>query len=140
MEEHELKIGDKVNLTIGRFTNLGIAVLVNEEYEGLLYKNEVHYLVREGQKMEGYVKKIREDGKFDVSFQKQGFRNVIDENKTSILEKLEKEGGFSECNDKSNPEAIKFHFKMSKKSFKSAIGGLYREKIIEITEEGIRIL
>ncbi|WP_196889388.1 DUF1040 family protein [Aureivirga sp. CE67] len=140
MEENELKIGDKVDIVIGRFTNIGIHVLVNEEYEGMLYKNEVYQKVREGQKLEGFVKKVREDGKVDVSLQKQGFRNSIDQNMEAVLQKLKEEGGYSECNDKSDPDSIKYHFKMSKKAFKSAIGGLYKQKKISISENGIKLL
>tara|TARA_B100000809_G_scaffold266716_1_gene330947 strand:+ start:1937 stop:2362 length:426 start_codon:yes stop_codon:yes gene_type:complete len=136
----ELEIGEEVDLVIGRFTNVGISVLVNDELEGMLYKNEIFQRVREGQKITGFVKFIREDGKIDVSLQPNGFLNKIGENETIILEKLKSlDGGFIGFNDKSNPEDIKYHFKMSKKSFKSAIGGLYRAKLILITEKGIEL-
>lgn len=136
----ELEIGEKVDLVIGRFTNVGISVLVNDEYEGLLYKNEVFQRVREGQKVQGYIKKLREDGGIDVSLQPIGFLNKIGDNEKTILEKLKNlDGGFIGYNDKSKPEDIKYHFKMSKKSFKSAIGGLYKAKLILITEKGIEL-
>lgn len=137
----ELEIGEKVDLVIGRFTNVGISVLVNDEYEGLLYKNEVFQRVREGQKLQGYIKKLREDGGIDVSLQPIGFLDKIGENEGFILEKLKSlDGGFIGYNDKSKPEDIKYHFKMSKKSFKSAIGGLYKAKKIDILENGIQLL
>lgn len=136
----ELEIGDQVDLVIGRFTNVGITVLVNDEYEGMLYKNEVFQRVREDQKLKGYIKFIREDGKLDVSLQPIGFLNKIGENENFILEKLKSlESGFIGYNDKSKPEDIKYHFKMSKKSFKSAIGGLYKAKLILITDKGIEL-
>mgnify|MGYP001031172536 CR=1 FL=1 len=137
----ELEVGEKVELVIGRFTNVGISVLVNDEYEGLLYKNEVFKRVREGQKVVGYIKKLREDGGIDVSLQPIGFLNKIGPNETIILEKLQSlDGGFIGYNDKSKPEDIKYHFKMSKKSFKSAIGGLYKAKRIVITDKGIELV
>lgn len=134
----DLEVGEQVELEIGRFTNVGITVLINYEHEGMLYKNEVYKKVREGQKLTGYVKMIREDGKIDVSLEAQGFLNKIGTNETIILEKLkESEDGFLALNDKSNPEDIKYHLKMSKKSFKSAIGGLYKNKQIVIAAKGI---
>ena len=137
----ELEVGEKVDLVIGRFTNIGISVLVNDEYEGLLYKNEVFQRVREGQKIQGYIKLLREDGGIDVSLQPVGFLNKIGENEAAILSKLKSlDGGFISFNDKSKPEDIKYHFKMSKKSFKSAIGGLYKAKIIEISDKGIQLI
>ena len=136
----ELEVGEKVELKIGRFTNIGISVLVNDEYEGLLYKNEVFQRVREGQKVTGYIKALREDGGIDVSLQPIGFLNKIGENEKIILEKLQSlASGFIGFNDKSKPEDIMYHFKMSKKSFKSAIGGLYKAKIIEISDKGIEL-
>jgi uncharacterized protein len=137
----ELTVGEKVNLVIGRFTSVGISVLIEDEYEGMLYKNEVYQRVREGQKLQGFVKLIREDGKVDVSLQPIGFLNKIGINETIILEKLQNDPeGFLALNDKSSPEDIKYHLKMSKKSFKSAVGGLYKDKLITISPEGIYLI
>ncbi|MGB2128844.1 MAG: DNA-binding protein [Flavicella sp.] len=136
----DFEIGEKVDLIIGRFTHVGISVLVNETEEGMLYKNEVYQKVREGQKLTGYVKFIREDGKLDISLQPIGFLNKIGENESYIMERLKvSEGGFLGLNDKSSPDDIKYHLKMSKKSFKSAIGGLYKAKLIVISEKGIHL-
>ena len=136
----ELEVGTKVDLVIGRFTNIGISVLVDGEYEGMLYKNEVFQRVREGQKLSGYVKFIREDGKLDISLQPIGFVNKIGENEAAVLEKLKQsEKGFLPLYDKSDPEDIKYHLKMSKKSFKSAIGSLYKSKLLVIASDGIYV-
>jgi|TARA_B100000767_G_scaffold246203_1_gene245592 uncharacterized protein len=136
----DFEIGEKVDLIVGRFTHVGISVLVNETEEGMLYKNEVYQKVREGQKLTGFVKFIREDGKLDVSLQPIGFLNKIGENESYILERLKTlEGGFLGLNDKSSPEDIKYYLKMSKKSFKSAIGGLYKAKLIVISDKGIHL-
>ena len=132
----ELKEGDKVDLVIGVQTALGYSVLINEAYEGLLYNNEVFSDVEEGMRTVGYIKKIREDEKIDVSLRPQGFKNVIDSDIDKILKKLE-EKGFLLLTDKSSPESIKFNLQMSKKAFKRAIGSLYKSKKIELQEDRI---
>ena len=118
----DLQEGDKVDLIIENRTALGYNVLINDEFDGLLYKNEVFTELEEGLEIEGYIKKIREDEKIDVSLRPQGFRNVIDNDVDKILDKLSRGNGFIPINDKSSPDSIKFHFEMSKKAFKRAVG------------------
>lgn len=132
----ELKEGDKVGLVIGVQTALGYTVLINESHEGLLYNNEVFSDIEEGMRTVGYVKKIREDEKIDVSLRPQGFKNVIDSDVDKVLRKLE-EKGFLLLTDNSSPESIKFHLQMSKKAFKRAIGSLYKSKKIKLEEDRI---
>ncbi|MGB0892279.1 MAG: DNA-binding protein [Flavobacteriaceae bacterium] len=136
----DLQEGDKVDLVIGQQTTLGFTVLINEEYEGLLYNNEVYTNIEEGVKTTGYIKKIREDEKIDVSLRPQGFRNVIDSDSDKILQKLIAKNGSMPLNDKSSPESIKFHFEMSKKAFKKAVGNLYKQKKIKISPNGIELV
>nr|WP_258691465.1 hypothetical protein [Tenacibaculum aquimarinum] len=88
---------------------------------------------------EGYIKKIREDNKIDVSLRPQGFRAVIDSDVDKVLTKLE-EKGFILLTDKSSPESIKFHLQMSKKAFKKAVGNLYRQKLIIISDDRIELV
>ena len=133
----ELKIGDKVNIVIGRASGLGVMVLINEIDEGLIYRNEIFQPLVEGEKMEGYIKTIREDGKIDISLQPQGFRNVIELNMEKVLDSINEHNGFLPLTDKSTPEAIKRELEMSKKSFKSAVGGLFKLKKIIIREDGL---
>ncbi len=135
----DLKEGDEVALVIGVQTPLGYTVLIDETYEGLLYANEVFSDIEEGFHTTGYVKKIREDEKIDVSLRRQGFENVIDSDVEKILLKLE-EKGFLLLTDKSSPESIKFHLQMSKKSFKKAVGNLYRQRKIKILEDRIEVI
>lgn len=135
----ELKEGDKVELIIGVRTALGYTVLIEETYEGLLYANEVFSDLEEGMKTVGYIKKIREDEKIDVSLRPQGFRNVIDKDVEIVLNKLEKKG-FLLLTDKSSPESIKFHLQLSKKAFKRAIGSLYKQKKIELKSDRIELI
>ena len=136
----DLKVGDKVDLIVVRNIAIGFTVLVNEEFEGMLYKNELYEKIEEGQKMVGYVKQIREDGKLDVTLQAVGFKKTIVKNEIIILKILKENNDFLELNDKSSPDDIKYKLGMSKKAFKSAIGGLFRQKLITITEKGIEIV
>ena len=135
----ELQEGDKVDLIIGVQTDLGYTVLINESYEGLLYNNEVFSDVEEGMKTFGYIKKIREDEKIDVSLRPQGFKNVIDEDVEKVLRKLEEKGELM-LTDKSSPEAIKFRLQMSKKAFKRAVGSLYKQRKIQIFDDRIELI
>ena len=136
----DYKVGDKVDLIIGRISRLGFAVLIDKEVEGLLYKNELFIKLEEGDSIVGYIKKIREDGGIDVSLQPIGFRKTLVKNEIKILDELKKKDGFIALHDKSSPDDIKYQMNMSKKAFKSAIGGLYKLKMITIEEEGIRIV
>lgn len=136
----DLQIGDKVEIIIGQATKLGFAVLVNQSVEGLVYRNEMYQRVLEGDKLTAYIKKVREDGKVDVSLQPLGFRQTIKVNEAKILSALaESNDGFLPLNDKSTPDAIKYKLEMSKKAFKSAIGGLYKQKLIQILPNGIQL-
>ncbi|HAO14110.1 MAG TPA: DNA-binding protein [Tenacibaculum sp.] len=134
----ELKVGDKVDLVIGLQSHLGFTLLINEEYEGLLYKNEVFTELEEGMKLEGYIKKIREDERIDVSLQPQGFKNVIDQDVEKVYNKIKEKGSLM-LTDKSSPESIKFHLQMSKKAFKRAIGSLYKQQLIDLKEDRIEL-
>lgn len=137
----ELQEGEKVNIKIIEQTTLGFSVMIDNEYEGLLYRNEVYNDVEVGLETIGYIKQIREDGKIDVALRPQGFENVIDSDVDKVLEKLkESHEGFLLLTDKSSPEAIKFHLQMSKKAFKKAVGNLYRRKLITLKEDRIELV
>jgi predicted RNA-binding protein (virulence factor B family) len=133
----DLKVGDKISLIVVRKAGIGFTVLVDEEYEGMLYKNELYQKIAEGEKLTGYVKKIREDEKIDVSLSPIGFKRTLVTNEIKILNALKQEDGFLPLHDKSSPDDIKHQLGMSKKAFKSAIGGLFKQKLILISEEGI---
>ena len=136
--EMNLKEGDKVSLVIETETGLGYAVLINEEFDGLLFRSEVFQALEENMEVTGYVKNIREDGKIDVSLRPQGFRNVIDSDVDKVLTRLkDSKEGFILITDKSSPDSIRFHMKMSKKAFKKAVGNLYKQKLIVIEEDRI---
>jgi uncharacterized protein len=135
----ELKIGDKVDLLVVKATTLGFTVMVNHEFEGLLYKSELFQKIHEGQQLTGYIKKIREDEKLDVSLQPIGFKQTIVSYEITLLKALKENKGFLPLNDKTAPEEIKYQLGMSKKAFKNAVGGLFRQKLITISDEGIKL-
>ncbi len=129
----------EVDVEIYAFTDLGVKVAINDEYIGLIYENQVYNDYREGQKIKGYIKLVREDGKIDVSLQpKQGSHVFSTTDK--ILKHLKAAGGKSGFNDKSSPENIKNEFQVSKKVFKQAIGRLYKQNKIKITDKGIELI
>ena len=131
---------EEVDLIVSHITEVGINVIINEQHKGLLYKDEVYDdAIRTGDRMRGYIKNIRPDNKIDVSLQKLGYENV-EPNAEKILDELRASRGFLRLNDDSHPEDIKTVLKMSKKTFKKAIGALYKEKRIDIKEDGIYLL
>mgnify|MGYP000656384450 FL=1 len=137
----DLQEGDKVQLIIETETNLGYTILIDEEYDGLLYRNEIFQDLEEGMEVTGYIKTLREDGKIDVSLRPQGFRNVINSDVDKVLHKLEaSREGFVLLTDKSSPEAIRFQMQMSKKAFKKAVGNLYKQKRITIESDRIVLI
>jgi uncharacterized protein len=135
-EFHE---GQKVSLIIGEETTLGFKAVINDEAEGVLYKSEVFQPLQEGQRIDGFIKKIREDKKIDLSLYKQGYKK-IDSLAGRILEKLKSEGGFIPVTDKSTPEAISELFGISKKTYKMVAGRLYKDRLISIEDEGIKLI
>jgi uncharacterized protein len=131
---------EEVDLIVSHITEIGINVIINEKHKGLVYKDEVYDdSIRTGDRMIGYIKTIRPDNKIDVSLQKLGFEN-IEHNAQVILDELKASRGFLRLNDDSHPEDIKTILKMSKKSFKKAIGTLYKNKMISLRDNGIYLV
>ena len=136
-DDIKVKEGDEVDLIVSHITDAGINVIINERYKGLVYVSEVFDdSIRTGQRTVGYIKTIRPDNKIDVILQRPGYENV-EPNAQLILEELRLNNGFLRLHDGSHPEDIKTVLKMSKKTFKKAIGLLYKQKQIEIREDGI---
>ncbi|MDX1363220.1 MAG: S1-like domain-containing RNA-binding protein [Arenibacter latericius] len=134
-----VKEEDKVNLTVTRFTDLGWEVIINESHKGLVYANEVFKTIAVGDQLVGYIKFIRPDNKIDVSLQPIGYKS-LEPAANLIYEKLQAYGGYLELHDKSDPEDIRRILQMSKKTFKKGIGALYKERKIEISTDGIRMI
>lgn len=135
----ELRDNDIVDLLIYSETDLGFNAIINNRYSGLIYKNEIYEAIRVGDKIKGYVKHVREDNKIDLSLQKSGFE-LVDEVKWRILNMMKQNEGFLALTDNSSPEEIKAKLQISKKAFKKAVGALYRERLVKITEKGIELL
>lgn len=133
------KKGDKVDLIMMNESELGWNVIINKKYIGLVYASDAFKKLYPLSEEKGYIKAIREDGKIDISLQPEGFEN-IDDFKQKILDKLEENYGLLYVSDKSTPEEIKEELQMSKKNFKKAIGGLYKDKIIDISDDKIKLL
>lgn len=133
----DLEIGQKVTITIGKETSLGFIVLIDESFEGLVYKSEVFSDLEVGITTTGYIKNIREDQKIDVSLRPIGYRNTIEDDKAKILDQLTQKNDELQLTDKSSPESIKFHLQMSKKAFKRALGALYKEKKVILHHDKI---
>jgi predicted RNA-binding protein (virulence factor B family) len=138
-ENVTLQVGDEVDLIISHITDVGINVIINDQHKGLLYKDQVYDDIRTGDRMVGYIKTIRPDNKIDVTLQKTGYQN-IEPNAQKIVDELKASRGFLRLNDNSDPEDIKTVLKMSKKTFKKAIGLLYKDKQIELKEDGIYLI
>ncbi|UYW02423.1 GntR family transcriptional regulator [Flavobacterium agricola] len=135
----ELENGEEVDLIVSHITEAGINVIINEKYKGLMYKNEVFEDLRTGDRIIGFIKNIRPDGKIDVSRKKIGVE-AIEPDAEFILNELKANKGFLGLNDDSHPEEIKTVLQMSKKSFKRAVGALYKQKLISISEQGIHLV
>jgi len=138
-EEVDVQEGDIVDLLIYSETDLGFNAIVNDLYTGLIYKNEIFEAIRIGDKMQGFVKRVREDEKIDLSLQKSGFE-LVDDVKWRILKLMKEEKGFLALNDNSTPEEIKAKLSISKKAFKKAIGALYRERLVKLTDKGVELI
>jgi predicted RNA-binding protein (virulence factor B family) len=135
----EFQEGQSVELLIGDRTEIGYKALINNSRWGVLYKNEVFQTLRKGQRTTGFIKKVRDDGKIDLCLQKPGHEK-IDEVSETIVDKLKAQEGFIPVTDKSAPEMIYGLFGVSKKTFKKAIGALYKKRLILIESNGIRLI
>jgi uncharacterized protein len=135
----DLDKGDEVSLLVYERTDLGHNAVVNNRYRGLIYASETFRVLRPGDQLHGYVKHIRDDFRIDISLQKPGYEKV-EPNAQLILDKLHDAGGFLPLNDKSDPQLIYRTLEMSKKTFKQAIGTLYRARKIVLEEGGIRLV
>jgi len=130
--------GDEVELLVYAFTDLGVKVIINDRFGGLLFATELVVKPRIGEHLHGYVKKVREDGKVDVTL-RQGGAGEAEKDRRIILEALAAQNGFLPLTDKSSPESIAGQLRLSKKSFKKAVGGLYKEGSIIMESAGIRL-
>lgn len=137
-DDHDFRPQQPVELIIANSTELGFKAIVDQSHWGLLYKDEVDQRLSFGQTIQGYVQRVREDGKIDLSL-KSG-QELRDSYSQTIQDYLADHDGFAPVHDKSPPAQISELFGMSKGQFKKAIGGLYKQQIIRIEKDGIRLV
>ena len=135
---HDFKAKQPVKLIIANSTELGFKAIINHSHWWVLYKNDVHQRLSFGQSIAGYIRRVRPDGKIDLSL--QGGQETRDKYAKIIEAYLVEQGGFAPVHDKSDPQLISKLFGMSKGAFKKAIGSLYKQRVISIDKDGIRLL
>jgi len=138
-DPQNLEYNQEVDLLIYKESDLGFNAIINNKYSGILFYNELLADLNIGEQIKGYIKKIREDGKIDLSMQKQGYEK-IDDVSQKILDIIKSKGGVIYCNDKSDPDLIYSLFGESKRTYKMAVGKLFKNKIINIYENRIELI
>jgi uncharacterized protein len=139
-DEIDVEQGDEVDLLLYDRTDLGMNAIVNNLYRGLIFESDIHKSIQPGERIKGYVKQVREDGKIDIVLEPLGYKNTIDNNCEIILSAIKENNGVLNLSDRSAPEEISKMLGVSKKAFKKGLGKLYKEKKVEITPEGIKLL
>lgn len=139
-EDLTVKEDEEVKLLVMHKTDIGFNVIVNNQHYGLLYENEIFKDLNIGDKLPGFVRKIREDNKLDISLQAQGYDLSIDPHSDLVYRKILAAGGEMSVTDKSTPEEIYDTFGISKKAFKKALGALYKQRKIEIQPGQIKLV
>ena len=137
-EKPQYEAGEEVPVMLWQKTDLGYKVIVDNKYSGLIYQNEIFQHVEPGMKMNAYVKQVREDGKIDIELQKGG-RAKVDDFSEQLLEYIKDNGGVSEIHDKSDADLIYDTFGVSKKTFKKAVGDLYKKHLVLLEPGKIRL-
>ncbi len=135
----EYEMCDQVQLLVAEETDLGFKAIVNNEHWGMVYRNQIYTTLQPGQKITGYVNKVREDEKIDLLLEKPGYEKV-DAISQKILDELKENRGFLAVSDKTSPEMINALFGISKKNFKKAIGNLYKKRLVTFDSDGIRLV
>jgi len=136
-EQPDFREGQKVTLLISARTRIGFIAIINGSHWGVLYKNEVFQPLTIGQEIDGFIRKVRSDKKIDLCLQKTGYK-IVDAQSRKIMDKLRQEGGFLAVTDNSQPKVIADLFGFSKKTYKKAIGNLYKKRQIVLEKTGIR--
>jgi predicted RNA-binding protein (virulence factor B family) len=137
-EQLTVKELEPVDLLVYRRTDIGYVVIINSRHTGVLHFNDIYQDIEVGDRLQGYIKNIREENKIDVGTGKTGYQRVEDE-AGKIMRLLQENNGYLPYNDKSNPEDIYSFFGMSKKTFKMTTGNLYKNRKIVFTQTGIKL-
>jgi len=134
----DLQEGEAVTLLVWQLTDLGAKVIVNHRFPALLFRDELPAGTCAGMQLAGYVMRLREDGKLDVTLRKVGAEGVADAREV-ILEALKAHDGVLHLHDRTSPAEIQKALGMSKKVFKKAVGGLYKDGLVTLSDEGVRL-
>lgn len=138
-EKPEYQLGQEVNVMVWQRTDLGYKVIVENQFSGMLFHNEVFQPLEAGMHLSAFVKQVRPDGKIDLELQKAGARKVDDFSEV-LLQYIKDNDGFTPLNDKTDAEVIYQTFGVSKKTFKKAVGDLYKKRLVVLEEGGIRLV
>ena len=137
-EQPDVKEGERVEILVYDQNDLGYKVIINNLYEGMIYENEMYSALQIGDQSYAYVRKIRDDNKIDLQLQPLGYAKIAS-NSEKILQFLKENNGWLPLTDKSSPSEIKQMLSMSKKTFKQAVGDLYKKQFIALKEDGISL-
>lgn len=137
-EDIELEEKEEVSLLITEATDLGYNAIINNKYIGLLYQNELFSYIHPGDVRKGWVKRFRVDGKIDLSLQPLGYEHILDL-KGTLFEEIKNSNGVIPLGDKSSPDDIYKRFQISKGAFKKAIGALYKERKVVVSDYEVRL-
>ena len=133
------QVGDEVEVMAWQRTDLGYKVIVENRFSGLVYQKEIFQQLEPGMRLTAYVRQVREDGKIDLALQKDG-KQKVDDFSGVLLDYIKEQGGYTPLNDKSAAEDIYEVFGVSKKTFKKAVGDLYKRRLVLLVEDGIRLV
>lgn len=138
-EKPPYKHGQEVDILVWQKTDLGFKVIIDNKFGGLVYKDQIFKYVHTGDRMKAYINTVRPDGKIDLTLQPTGIRQTKEFSET-LLEYLKENGGYCNLGDKSDAEEIYERFQVSKKTFKKAVGDLYKRKLIIPAEKSIELV
>ena len=135
----DLQKGQEVELLIWQKTDLGFKGIIDNKYAGLLYDTQVFRNLHTGDRVQGFISRIRPDGKVDCALQRTG-RQHAEDFSARLLRYLETQGGRCRLHDKSDAAEIQEQFGVSKRTYKQAVGDLYKRRLIRITDSGIELV
>ena len=139
-DDIDVKEGDEVELLLYKMTDLGMNAIVDNMYKGLIFKSDIHKNIQVGDRIKGYVKQVRKDGKIDLALEPKGYNDSIEKTADIILSAIKENDGVLSLTDKSSPEEISQRLGISKKAFKRGLGYLYKKKLLELLEGGVKLL
>ena len=130
--------GAEVDILVWQKTDLGFKVIVNNQFQGLVFQNQIFQPLHSGMKLKAFVDHVRQDGKIDIVLQQTGRQQTLDFAE-ALLRYLYENDGYCNLGDKSPAELIYDRFQVSKKAFKKAVGDLYKRRLITIADDGIHL-